>query len=165
LDPGPAARAVRRPRSRGRRAGRDRSVTVGREGRRAEGRGHRLTTRPYRLQSARPAGQTAGVRDDPIQRLLARPPDLPVVDGLAALTEALRARGVAVVQAPPGTGKTSLVPPAVAALRPGRVVVTQPRRIAARAAARRLAGLLGEEVGRTVGYAVRGDRRTGADTR
>jgi ATP-dependent helicase HrpB len=77
------------------------------------------------------------VRDDPIQRLLARPPDLPVVDGLAALTDALRARGVAVVQAPPGTGKTSLVPPAVAALRPGRVVVTQPRRIAARAAARR----------------------------
>lgn len=105
------------------------------------------------------------MRDDPIQRLLARPPDLPVVDGLAALTDALRARGVAVVQAPPGTGKTSLVPPAVAALRPGRVVVTQPRRIAARAAARRLAALLGEEVGRTVGYAVRGDRRASADTR
>ena len=105
------------------------------------------------------------MRDDPIQRLLARPPDLPVVDGLPALTDALRARGVAVVQAPPGTGKTSLVPPAVAAFRPGRVVVTQPRRIAARAAARRLAALLGEEVGRTVGYAVRGDRRTSAGTR
>jgi ATP-dependent helicase HrpB len=105
------------------------------------------------------------VPDDPIQRLLARPPDLPVVDGLAAIAGALRARGVAVVQAPPGTGKTSLVPPAVADLAPGRVVVTQPRRIAARAAARRLAGLLGEEVGRTVGYAVRGDRRASADTR
>ena len=103
--------------------------------------------------------------DDPIQRLLARPPDLPVVGGLAAVTDALRARGVAVVQAPPGTGKTSLVPPAVAGLAHGRVVVTQPRRIAARAAARRLAGLLGEEVGQTVGYAVRGDRLTSAGTR
>ena len=71
------------------------------------------------------------------------------------------------VQAPPGTGKTTLVPPAVAALvgASGRVVVTQPRRIAARAAARRIAHLLGEPVGQTVGYAVRGDRRTSAATR
>ena len=71
------------------------------------------------------------------------------------------------VQAPPGTGKTSLVPPAVAALvgASGRVVVTQPRRIAARAAARRIAHLLGEPVGQTVGYVVRGDRRTSAATR
>ncbi|MDO9495713.1 MAG: hypothetical protein Q7J48_08440, partial [Nocardioides sp.] len=68
---------------------------------------------------------------DPIARLLAAPPDLPVAAGLPGLFTALRARGVAVVQAPPGTGKTSLVPPAVAALTEGRVVVTQPRRIAA----------------------------------
>ena len=47
----------------------------------------------------------------------------------------------------------------------GRVIVTQPRRIAARAAARRLAELLGEPVGATVGYSVRGDRRVGARTR
>lgn len=100
-----------------------------------------------------------------IGRLLAGPPDLPVVAGLADLTAALRDRGVVVVQAPPGTGKTTLVPPAVATLGPGRVVVTQPRRIAARAAARRLAQLLGEPLGATSGYAVRGDRRTGPTTR
>ncbi|MDN4161568.1 ATP-dependent helicase HrpB [Nocardioides abyssi] len=92
-------------------------------------------------------------------------PDLPVGAGLPALTEALRERSAAVLWAPPGSGKTTLVPPAVAGLGPGRVVVTQPRRIAARAAARRLASLIGEEVGGTVGYAVRGDRRSSPSTR
>nr|WP_199907059.1 ATP-dependent helicase HrpB [Aeromicrobium chenweiae] len=108
------------------------------------------------------------VHPDPIQRLLESPPDLPVLAGLPALTTALREHGVAVVQAPPGTGKTTLVPPAVAAMLArdgGRVVVTQPRRIAARAAARRLAGLLGERVGETVGHTVRGDRAVGPGTR
>lgn len=85
--------------------------------------------------------------------------------GLADVVAALGAAGSVVVQAPPGTGKTTLVPPAVAALVGGRVVVTQPRRIAARAAARRLAQLLGEPVGETVGYSVRGDRKVGARTR
>ncbi|MCW2852195.1 MAG: ATP-dependent helicase HrpB, partial [Nocardioides sp.] len=103
--------------------------------------------------------------EDPIARLLARPPDLPVAAGLAGVLAAVRESGVAVVQAPPGSGKTSLVPPAIASLGPGRVVVTQPRRIAARAAARRLAHLLGEPVGATSGYSVRGDRQTGAATR
>lgn len=102
---------------------------------------------------------------DPLRSLLAAPPDLPVVAGLAALDEALHTRGMAVVQAPPGTGKTTLVPPAVAGIVDGRVVVTQPSRIAARAAARRLAHLLGEPVGETVGYSVRGDRRTSRRTR
>ena len=102
---------------------------------------------------------------DPLRTLLDAPPDLPVTAGLAALVEALRTRGVAVVQAPPGTGKTTLVPPAVAGVVDGRVVVTQPSRIAARAAARRLAHLLGEPVGETVGYSVRGERRTGRRTR
>ncbi|OIJ27566.1 ATP-dependent helicase HrpB [Nocardioides luteus] len=97
--------------------------------------------------------------------MLAAPPDLPVTAGLAALGQALRARGAAVVHAPPGTGKTTLVPPAVAEVVAGRVVVTQPSRIAARAAARRLAHLLGEPVGETVGYSVRGDRRTSRRTR
>lgn len=103
--------------------------------------------------------------DDPLARLLADPPDLPVRDGLAAVVTALRTRGVVVVHAPPGTGKTTLVPPAVAAAVPGRVVVTQPRRIAARAAARRLAHLLGEPVGRTVGFSVRGESLVSAATR
>lgn len=109
-------------------------------------------------------GHTAGV-SDPLRNLLAAPPDLPVTAGLAALVEALRSRGLAVVHAPPGTGKTTLVPPTVAEVVDGRVVVTQPSRIAARAAARRLAHLLGEPVGETVGYAVRGDRRSSGRTR
>ena len=101
----------------------------------------------------------------PIDRLLADPPDLPARAGLAELLVAVRAHGAAVLQAPPGTGKTTLVPPALATLSAGLVVVTQPRRIAARAAARRLAFLLGESVGATAGYSVRGDRRTSAGTR
>ncbi|MGA9716363.1 MAG: DEAD/DEAH box helicase, partial [Aeromicrobium sp.] len=102
---------------------------------------------------------------DPLARLLADPPDLPVVAGLSGVAAALRSHGVVVVQAPPGTGKTTMVPPAVAGRVRGRVVVTQPRRIAARAAARRLASLMGESVGATVGYSVRGDRRVGPHTR
>lgn len=102
---------------------------------------------------------------DPLRRLLAAPPDLPVTAGLPALVDAVQRCGVAVVQAPPGTGKTTLVPPAVAGVVEGRVVVTQPSRIAARAAARRLAQLIGEPVGETVGYAVRGERRSGRRTR
>ena len=102
---------------------------------------------------------------DPLSTLLAPPPDLPVAAGLTVLSEALTTHSVAVVHAPPGTGKTTLVPPAVAVGVSGRVIVTQPSRIAARAAARRLADLLGESLGETVGYAVRGDRRVGRRTR
>ncbi|WP_139003648.1 ATP-dependent helicase HrpB [Arthrobacter crystallopoietes] len=101
-------------------------------------------------------------------------------ESLGELTEAIRAEGPAgsaVVQAPPGTGKTTLVPPLLANLvwnRAGhgardkgslpRVVVTQPRRVAARAAARRLAALDGSRLGDRVGYTVRGERRTGPGT-
>ena len=135
-----------------------------------------------------PQGRTQPPQTDPIRALLASPPDLPVVEVLPELRERLSSNPSAsddagtclVLTAPPGTGKTTLVPPLLADVladvpaaapgrslerRPGRVVVTQPRRIAARAAARRLADLLGEEVGGTVGYAVRGERRTGPDTR
>ncbi|MGN0110671.1 MAG: helicase-related protein, partial [Cellulosimicrobium funkei] len=92
---------------------------------------------------------------------------LPFAQALPALREALAAAGAAVVQAPPGTGKTTLVPPAVAVADgvSGRVVVTQPRRVAARSAARRLATLTGTPVGEVVGYSVRGDSRVGRDTR
>ncbi|MFF5181029.1 ATP-dependent helicase HrpB [Micromonospora sp. NPDC000316] len=91
--------------------------------------------------------------------------DLPVRPALPALTAALDAAGAAVLVAPPGTGKTTLAPLAVADRVDGRVVIAQPRRVAARAAARRMAELLGERVGERVGYAVRGERRVGPATR
>ncbi|MFD2759047.1 ATP-dependent helicase HrpB [Gulosibacter faecalis] len=67
----------------------------------------------------------------------------------------------AVVAAPPGSGKTTVVPPAVAELvgAGSRVVVTQPRRVATRAAAARLAELTGTPLGELVGYSVRGERK------
>ncbi|MDQ2587268.1 ATP-dependent helicase HrpB [Saccharothrix yanglingensis] len=88
-------------------------------------------------------------------------PNLPIRPLLGEIAGTLAEHGTAVLVAPPGTGKTTLVPPALE----GRVVVAEPRRLAARAAAARMASLLGEPVGRTVGYAVRGDRRTSRDTR
>ncbi|MER7928266.1 ATP-dependent helicase HrpB [Streptomyces sp. NPDC096057] len=97
---------------------------------------------------------------------------LPVRSALPGLEGALTARGAAVLVAPPGTGKTTLVPLALAGLIDGgnegparRVVVAEPRRIAARAAARRMAWLLGEKVGESVGYTVRGERVVGRHAR
>ncbi|MEV4235194.1 ATP-dependent helicase HrpB [Nocardia sp. NPDC049737] len=90
-------------------------------------------------------------------------PDLPVRAALDRIVATLTERGTAVLVAPPGTGKTTLVPLALETL--GRVVVAEPRRLAARAAAGRMAALLGESVGETVGYSVRGDRRVSARTR
>ncbi|WP_227982302.1 ATP-dependent helicase HrpB [Nocardia spumae] len=92
-------------------------------------------------------------------------PDLPVRGVLDRLVATLIDSGTAVLVAPPGTGKTTLVPPALAAGFSGRVLVAEPRRLAARAAAGRMAALLGEQVGETVGYSVRGDRRVGRRTR
>ncbi|MFD3596614.1 helicase-related protein, partial [Nocardia sp. NPDC058640] len=92
-------------------------------------------------------------------------PDLPVRPALDEIVGTLARHGVAVLVAPPGTGKTTLVPLALAAGSSGRIVVAEPRRLAARAAAARMAALLGERVGETVGYAVRGDRKVGPRTR
>ncbi|MET3143164.1 UNVERIFIED_ORG: ATP-dependent helicase HrpB [Arthrobacter sp. UYEF2] len=97
---------------------------------------------------------------------------LAFAESLGELSSVLRAggtAGTAVVQAPPGTGKTTLVPPLLANLaapegKPRRVVVTQPRRVAARAAARRLAALDGSRIGDRVGYTVRGERQAGPAT-
>ncbi|MEV0904800.1 ATP-dependent helicase HrpB [Streptomyces hokutonensis] len=97
---------------------------------------------------------------------------LPVRSALPGLDAALEAGGAAVLVAPPGTGKTTLVPLALAGLLgegnegpARRVVVAEPRRIAARAAARRMAWLLGEKVGESVGYTVRGERVVGRHAR
>ncbi|WP_406263865.1 ATP-dependent helicase HrpB [Actinacidiphila glaucinigra] len=93
---------------------------------------------------------------------------LPVRTALPALHDALDGHGCAVLAAPPGTGKTTLVPLALAGLlddRPTRtVVVAEPRRMAAKAAARRMAWLLGEEPGGLVGHTVRGDRKVSPRT-
>lgn len=92
-------------------------------------------------------------------------PDLPVRAVLGELAAALADHGTAVLVAPPGTGKTTLVPLDLMDRADGRVVVAEPRRLAARAAASRMAALLGEPVGATVGYSVRGDRKVSKRTR
>ncbi len=102
------------------------------------------------------------IRNDALDRL-------PVRHSVPELLAALDRRGTAVLSAPPGTGKTTLVPLALAGLigegPRRRVLVAEPRRMAVRAAARRMAWLLGEEAGGTVGFSVRGERRTGPSTR
>ncbi len=92
---------------------------------------------------------------------------LPVETARDAIEGEVRTAGAVVVRAEPGAGKSSLVPLFVLAARPdaGRVIVTEPRRLAARATATRLADLLGEPVGRTVGLTMRGDHSVSDATR
>ena len=93
--------------------------------------------------------------------------DLPIHDAIGPLIAALQTRGRAVLQAPPGAGKTTVVPLRMleAGLVSGRILMLEPRRLAARAAAERMASTLGEAVGDTVGYRVRGETRIGKTTR
>ena len=94
--------------------------------------------------------------------------DLPVDEALPRLKEALAGRNAAVLVAPPGAGKTTRVPLALLDapwLGGRRIVMQEPRRLAARAAARRMAATLGEAVGETVGYRVRFDSKVGPRTR
>lgn len=90
-------------------------------------------------------------------------PDLPIRAALPRIASALAGAGSLVLVAPPGTGKTTVVPLALAS-DAGKVVVAEPRRLAARAAARRMASLLGDRVGGRVGFTVRGERRVSAST-
>ncbi len=92
---------------------------------------------------------------------------LPIDDALPELIRTLAEAGQAVLQAPPGAGKTTRVPLAMleAGTTPGRIVMLEPRRLAARMAATRMAETLGEDVGRTVGYRIRGESRVGKTTR
>lgn len=90
---------------------------------------------------------------------------LPIDDVIPDLRAALAAAGQAVLQAPPGAGKTTRVPLALLDLVPGRIVMLEPRRLAARAAAERMAETLGEPVGQTVGYRIRGEAKVSKSTR
>ena len=96
-------------------------------------------------------------------------PELPVTEALPALRAALSARSNAVLIAPPGAGKTTIVPLALMQeswAGEGRILVLEPRRVAARAAARRMASLLGEEQpGGTIGLSTRLDRQFSDRTR
>ena len=92
-------------------------------------------------------------------------PELPVTEVLGALGQGLADKGAAVLVAPPGAGKTTLVPLHLLNSVQGKIIVLEPRRVAARAAARRMAGLMGEEVGQTIGYAMRLDTKQSAATR
>jgi ATP-dependent RNA helicase HrpB len=92
---------------------------------------------------------------------------LPIDAVVPQVVAAVRDRGVMVLVAPPGAGKTTRVPGALldAGVVDGEVVVLQPRRLAARLAATRVASERGGELGGEVGYEVRFDRRVGAGTR
>jgi ATP-dependent helicase HrpB len=89
--------------------------------------------------------------------------NLPIDALLPQIVEALRHHKYLVIEAPPGAGKTTRVPPTL--LNFGEVLVLEPRRIAARMAARRVASELGERVGETVGYQVRFEDVSGPRTR
>lgn len=93
-------------------------------------------------------------------------PDLPVADCLPRLVAVLEAGPNAVLVAPPGAGKTTSVPLALlAAMDRGRVLMLEPRRLAARAAASRMASLIGEKVGQTVGFRTRLESAVSSATR
>jgi ATP-dependent helicase HrpB len=93
---------------------------------------------------------------------------LPIHEALPALKSALAGREAAVLVAPPGAGKTTVVPLALldeAWVEGGKIVMLEPRRLAARAAASRMAQSLGESVGETVGFRVRLQSKVSARTR
>jgi ATP-dependent helicase HrpB len=90
---------------------------------------------------------------------------LPIDGLLPSIRESLSRAPNLVIEAPPGAGKTTRVPPALLEMVPGEVLVLEPRRLAARLAARRVAQELGEKLGETVGYQVRFEQVAGARTR
>src|ERR1039458_1749316 len=94
-------------------------------------------------------------------------PELPINEALPALTDALTTHTRVLLQAPPGAGKSTIVPLALLEspwLQNKKILMLEPRRIAARAVAARMAQLLGETVGTTVGYRTRLATRVGRNT-
>src|ERR1700716_1537827 len=104
-------------------------------------------------------------------RVLVSPPplpDLPINEALPALGQALASRRSVLLGAPPGAGKSTIVPLFLREspwLQGQKILMLEPRRIAARAVAGRMAHLLGETVGRSVGFRTRLDTRVSRDTR
>lgn len=96
---------------------------------------------------------------------MSRKPALPVDAILPEIIDSLNRHPSLVIEAPPGAGKTTRIPPALLAMVSGEVVVLEPRRIAARLAARRVAWEIGEQAGETVGYQVRFEEAVGSRTR
>jgi len=97
-----------------------------------------------------------------------KPPQFPIEEAIPALMNALGASRCAVLSAPPGAGKTTRVPLALldaAWLGKGKILMLEPRRLAARRAAAYMAQQLGERVGHTVGYRIRGDAAVSKATR
>ena len=95
-------------------------------------------------------------------------PDLPISEALNELRDALRKSAAVVLEAPPGAGKSTIVPLALLDepwLRDRRILMLEPRRLAARTVAERMAATLGEPVGATVGYRMRLETRVSRDTR
>ena len=96
-------------------------------------------------------------------------PDLPILAALPELRAALAAHSRVVLEAPPGAGKTTVVPLELLAAAwrspEDKILVLEPRQLAVRGAAARLAQLLGEPVGRTIGYRVRLDSKVSRETR
>lgn len=90
---------------------------------------------------------------------------LPINDVIPELCAALSRTGCAVLMAPPGAGKTTRVPLALMDQVEGRILMLEPRRLAARASAERMAETLGEAVGARVGYRIRGEAKTSRTTR
>src|SRR5262245_29175543 len=93
---------------------------------------------------------------------------LPIEDALPALKQAMNRARACVLEAPTGAGKTTMVPLALKDepwAKGKKILMLEPRRVAARAAAARIADLIGEKIGDTVGYRVRLDTRVGPNTR
>jgi ATP-dependent helicase HrpB len=107
-----------------------------------------------------------GYRTAPVT--LPKLPDLPINEALPALREALNSRTAVLIEAPPGAGKSTLVPIALLHqpwLKDQKILMLEPRRIAARAVANRMSALLGEPVGRSVGFRTRLESRVSRETR
>jgi ATP-dependent helicase HrpB len=95
-------------------------------------------------------------------------PELPIKEALPALRQALITRPAILLEAPPGAGKSTVVPIALLQapwLKTQKILMLEPRRLAARAVAMRMATLLGEPIGRTVGFRTRLETRVGRETR